>query len=69
MDFNPETENTDDGAFVTRAELKVLFALWNDFFSADPGTAGHRRVAFAEKNDLPLSLVERVEALLFAEGA
>lgn len=73
MALDPLTENTDDGAFVTRAELKVLFGLWS--YAVDDGRALNGIDAEARRQHLAIhlgvaeSLVERVEALLYAEGA
>ncbi len=56
------TEDTDRGEFVTEAELQVLRALWR---------LHSRQMSltfFANQIGVRLSLVERVEALLFPSG-
>lgn len=52
-------EDLTKGEFVTEAELSVLRALWRNY-------ADH--VYLAKVAGVPISLVERVEALLFPEG-
>lgn len=56
-------EDTEKGEFVTEAELGVLRALWRTFIDG-----GEEREALAEGADAPLSMVERVEAMLFPGG-
>lgn len=57
-------EDTDKGEFVAEAELLVLRALWRDAIKGD--TQEH--LYLAKLAGAPVSMIERVECLLFPEG-
>ena len=57
------TADIADGEFVTGDEMDVLRALWRDKVST-PGDA----LLLAARADVPVTMIERVETMLFPNG-